>query len=303
MFPGCDGYYSPFLAPDNIGSFKPGFLKKRFPDAGYGINLVPQLLVNNKDAFLNTAVKLTDMGYRHINLNAGCPSGTVFSKHKGSGMLADKDSLNRCLEGIFNGAEKIGIKVSIKTRMGIESTDEFPEILEIYNRYPVERLIIHARDRKGLYQSRPDVEGFKTAFTTSINPVSYNGEVFSTYDMNSVVNTVPELESVMIGRGGVANPALVRMLQGGAPLELEELREFHDRILDESLSEGLSPGFAVERMKGLWYYMIWLFPGSEKAYKAIKKARRIEDYRSAVSALFKTEDFDGSHGFPGTRTE
>lgn len=301
LFPGVDSYYSPFLAPDREGTFKPGFLQSRLPDASKGIPLVPQLLCNHAGSFLITAEKLRDIGYNEINLNAGCPSPTVFSKHKGAGMLADLNSLDAFLEEVFSAASKTGLKVSVKTRMGVSSTAEFPKILEIYNRYPLSLLIIHARDKAGQYHSVPDVSGFAEGARLSKNPVCYNGEIFSKADLDALLSAVPELSSVMIGRGAVANPALFRGLCGGKDLTAAEMKNYHDEILRRTLEEGLAPNFTVQRMKGLWYYMIAMYPGSEKAFKTLNKAHTLDDYRWAADSVLQGDRFSSRSAFAGTR--
>ena len=294
MFPGITAYYAPFLAPSGEGNFKPEYLKKVLPDAERGIPLVPQLLANNPAAFCDTVRKLRELGYGEINLNAGCPSGTVVAKHKGAGMLSDPDSLDRFLGEVFSACGEI----SVKTRLGVNSCEEFDRILPIYNAYPMPKLIIHARDRSGMYRSRPDVDRFCAAAAQSSNPVVYNGDVFSPEDVACLQQKLPEFSGIMVGRGAVANPALPRMIQGGPALETDELRTFHDRLLDAYLSGGLSPNYAAERMKNLWAYMGCLFPDSAKRLKGIRKARTLADYRSAVSLLF-SERFDGSAAYPG----
>ena len=90
----------------------------------------------------------------------------------------------------------------------------------------------------------------------------------------------------------MANPALFRQLRGGDRLRAEELRAFHDRLLEEYLAAGLAPQHAVPRMKELWFYQLCLFPDSEKAGKAILKAKSLSDYRAAVSALFSQCQLD-----------
>ena len=198
LFPGADEYYTPFIAPDTQGSFKPKFLRELTRDGasggqgGSGAKVIPQLLVNSPGPFVLTACKLRDLGFDEINLNAGCPSGTVFSKHKGSGMLSDMSSLEAFLDGTFAGAEKYGFKISIKTRMGVHSTDEFPGIAGLYSRYPVSKMIIHARDRDGLYKSRPDIEGFAKACRSFSCPVYYNGNIFSAADTDKVLKALAD---------------------------------------------------------------------------------------------------------------
>ena len=284
MFPGADEYYTPFIAPDSKGSFRPKYLKELTADSE--TPTVPQLLVNNADAFCLTAAKLHDLGFGEINLNIGCPSATVFSKYKGAGMLRDPESLSRTLDGIYEQAERRGYRVSIKTRMGVHSTAEFPDILAVYNRYPVSRLIIHARCRDAFYQGETDIAGFLAASRACRCPVVYNGNIMNTSDYQELLTQAPGQDSVMIGRGAVSNPAIFRELQGGEPLRREELRAFHDRLVETWLSGGLDPRFTVERMKTLWVYWQTHFPDQKRQMKAILKAKELPAYRSAVSAVF-----------------
>ena len=295
-FGGADRYYSPFIAPDSAGAFKTGNLRDVLPENNEGVTLIPQILANSSGAFLAVAQTLSDLGYKEVNLNVGCPSGTVVAKHKGAGMLADLRSLDDFLADVFSLSP---VKVSVKTRMGLNSTAEFGEILDIYNKYPISELIIHARDRVGMYKSRPDVEAFSAAFSESCAAVVYNGNIFTASDLDRVRAVVPALDRFMLGRGPAANPALFRVLRGGNPLEKNELREFHDILVAETLASGLSENFTVSRMKELWYYMGSLFPEGKKAIRDINKSRSMSDYRVAVSTLFSCGGFDGTRGFSG----
>ena len=290
MFPGTAEYYPPFIAPDSKGSFRAKYLKDLLADREE-VRVIPQLLVNNADSFNLTAKTLWELGFDVINLNAGCPSGTVFSKHKGAGMLQDLGALDHILDQIFTCAEQTGYRISIKTRMGIHSTEEFSEIFAIYRQYPVEKLIVHARSRDGLYRSIPDLQGFRDVLRDCTIPLCYNGDITSPEKMNILRKTAPRTESVMIGRGVVANPALIRFLQGGEQLRKEELQMFLQGLTQIWLEDGLSPAYTVERMKNLWAYMEGLFSDSRKEKKAIMKAKKLEDYLEAVSALFERGTF------------
>ena len=293
MFPGAASYYAPFIAPDSAGHFKAGNLRDVLPENNAGIHLIPQLLCNAAGPFLAVARELEALGYAEVNLNAGCPSGTVVAKHKGAGMLGDPAALDACLADIF---ARCSLRVSVKTRLGLHSAKEFPALVEVYRKYPLSRLIVHVRDRAGMYRSAPEREAFAAVLDCPF-PVEYNGNLFTPADCLSLRERYPTLNAAMIGRGAVTNPALLRQLRGGAALETEELREFHDRLTAEYLADGLAPNYTVSRMKELWYYMRCLFPGSEKAVKAIFKANTLSDYRSAVSALFAQVPLDPTLGF------
>ena len=272
---GCvDRYYAPFLAPDGEGRVKSSALEDLRPERNEGITLVPQILCNRPEAFLALGRELSSMGYREINLNAGCPSGTVVPKHKGAGMLSDLESLDRFLDTVFSRAD---FAVSVKTRLGLESPEEFDAILSVYNRYPISELIIHARDRKGLYQSTPDLAAFQRAFAASRAPVCYNGNLLSPAHLAAVQASVPALDRRMLGRGAVANPALPRVLQGGRTLEKPEFEDFLARLLDACLLSGIGEYHSLGRMKELWYYTGHLFPGAQRELKRINKARTSEE--------------------------
>ena len=293
-FGGADVYYAPFIAPDGTGRFKGSALREVLPENNAGISLVPQILCNAPEPFLAAAQTLAELGYREVNLNVGCPSGTVVAKHKGAGMLADLDRLERCLDGIFASCP---ISVSVKTRLGLHNTGEFSVVLAIYRRYPLSRLIVHARDRAGMYQSTPDLDVFSQAMIGSPFPVVYNGNIFRVSDYTEICRRFPGLAGVMLGRGAVTDPALFRRLRGGPALSGEELSAFHEHLLESTLASGLAPHYALQRMKELWFYMSCLYPGADRAMKAIFRSRGLSDYRAAVSALFSSQAPDPEAAF------
>ena len=295
-FPGVDRYFAPFLAPDGSGHYRLGALRDLLPENNRDIPLVPQILCSRPEPFLAVARELAAMGYREVNLNAGCPSATVVPKHKGAGMLADLESFDAFLSEV---CEHSPLPVSVKTRMGLESTGEFPAILELYNRYPISELIIHARDWAGQYKSRPDHAAFAGAFARSHAPVVYNGNVVSPTAAREILETVPGLTRLMLGRGAAANPALFRQLRGGEELSARELREFLRKLEDALLQSGLGEHYTLGRLKELWYYLIHLFPDSSREYKALNRSRSLSDYRDAAAALFAAGKFDVCACFRG----
>lgn len=294
FFGGVEEYFAPFIAPDGNGSFKASSLKDILPENNRDIKLVPQLLVNRPEPFIRVAVELAAMGYREVNLNIGCPSATVVAKHKGSGMLLDLAGLDICLNEIFSRSVPA---VSVKTRMGMETTEEFPGILEIYKKYPLKRLIIHARARSGMYKSSVDIPGFLSALGDCTWPVWYNGDIFSPSSPEKLGLTEAPLDGLMLGRGAVADPALPRALSGGPVLDVLELEAFHDALLEAYLEAGYDGRAAMARLKELWFYMLYKFPDSRRESKALLKSQNLSDYRSAASALFRSGKFSPECSF------
>ena len=123
------------------------------PEANPGAPVIPQLLGKDGSCAAWMIGVLRDMGYTEVNLNFGCPSGTVTAKGKGAGMLRDLAALDRFLDTVFTEA---GGPISVKTRIGVERPEEFGAILEVYNRYPLAELIVHPRVMRQLYRGQAD---------------------------------------------------------------------------------------------------------------------------------------------------
>ena len=178
------------------------------PEHNEGIPLVPQILSNDGEDFAKTARLLYNMGYGEVNLNLGCPSKTVVTKQKGAGFLAEKERLNRFLDEIFSSME--GYSISIKTRIGMESEDEWSDLLSIYNQYPIKELIIHPRLQREYYTGTPHRMIWDEALKNSKNPVCYNGDLFTETQMDAFVKEYRDTEAVMLGRGLLVDPGMAQ---------------------------------------------------------------------------------------------
>ncbi len=227
IYGGVDRYYSPFIAPGSSHRLTSREKNDILPEHNQGLCLIPQVLTHSAEDFLWVCEELADYGYGTVNLNLGCPSGTVVTKKKGAGFLADLDDLNLFLEEVCNGLEKIHtadgkpMRLSIKTRLGMEEEAEFPRLLVIYNHYPLEELIVHPRVREDYYKGKTRMESFRYALEQSRCPVSYNGNLFSATDAVALMEEIvrqdeasdsgetqkkAKLAALMFGRGAVASP-------------------------------------------------------------------------------------------------
>ena len=183
------------------------------------------------------------------------------------------------------------LRFSIKTRIGLDSSDKAEGLLEIYNRYPLCELIVHPRTQKDLYGGSPDPEVFEMFLKGSAHPVVYNGDIFTVNDFEKIRSRFPDCRTIMLGRGLIANPALARELSGGRSLEKEELRSFHDALFEALQATLPGTGPLLGKMKELWFYMGRNFRKADKYLKEIKKAKDLVRYRSAVRMLFSQCDF------------
>ena len=283
-FGGFDKYFIPFISPNQHGHFSSREKKDVMPENNRGMYAVPQVLTNQADDFLYTAGRLHEhYGYDEINLNLGCPSRTVVTKCRGAGFLGNLERLERFLDEIF---EKCTMKISVKTRLGMEEPGEFKRILEIYNRYPFEEVIIHPRVQKDFYKNTPNLAAFSEAFDKTKNPVCYNGDIVSIDDFCRITEKFPGLERVMTGRGVLADPALGRELRGGKPASISEIRKFHDLLYAGYCREMSGDRTILFKMKEMWSYLAPSFPESKKYAKKIKKCENCRAYEAIVDEFF-----------------
>lgn len=287
FFGGMDKYFAPFITANQSDNFKSRDINDILPENNKGLVLIPQLLTNNAKDFIHTSRRIRQLGYPEINLNLGCPSGTVVSKNKGAGFLAKTEELDRFLEEIFTEAVT---KISVKTRLGKERPEEFYKLIEIFNKYPMEELIIHPRIQKDFYQNKPNLKVFQDALSLSRNKVCYNGDLFNLEAFNKFFTEFPDEDTVMAGRGLLTDPGLILKIKYNKKLEKNLLKAFHDKIYEDYRRVLFGERNVLFKMKELWFYMIRVFSDSGKYEKKIKKAGRLCDYEEAVAGLFREQD-------------
>ena len=280
-FPGLDRYYTPFFSPTVHRVFTPREARELPRADTIGFPVIPQLLTKVPEDFLWMAQSLGDLGYEEVNLNIGCPSGTVTAKGKGAGMLRDLDSLDAFLDNVFSAAP---LPISVKTRIGFESPREFEHILSIYNRYPIRELTVHPRVRNAFYNGPVDMDCFRYAAQESNAPLCYNGNLCTKAQITAVSATYPEVKAVMIGRGLIGDPGL--LTPGGTTVPA--LERFHDMLLEEYIRKFGGSRNAMFRMKENWRHWLCKFQDSEKLGKRLRKTTDIAEYRSITREIFRT---------------
>lgn len=277
-FPGVDRYYMPFISP-SIHRHLSNREARELPLAdSVDFVAIPQLLGKNIEDMLWAINVCKDRGYSVVNINLGCPSGTVVSKGKGSGMLADPDALDCFLDQLFASAS---LPVSIKTRIGIMNPDEFPDILEVYNKYPLAELIIHPRVRKAFYDGDCNLDAFQMAVDSCKFPLCYNGNLNSIKDIDAISERFPSIDTVMIGRGLVATPGM--LTPGGTTRQ--KLEDFLSELTDAYAIAFGSKRNAIFRMKENWHYLVSMFEGSEKYWKQLRKTTDYDTFQRIANEM------------------
>jgi tRNA-dihydrouridine synthase len=290
-FDGIDKFYTPFISAGQ--NLKGKALRDILPENNEGITLIPQLMSNSAEDVQKMSRQLSAYGYDEINLNIGCPSGTVTSKKRGAGLLADLVLLDHFLEEVF---AKIDMHVSVKTRIGYSSTEEWSAILEIYQKYPIKELIIHPRVREEFYKGTPHLDCFELAvraYANAATPLCYNGDITSVENCHAILEKFPDICHIMIGRGLISHPVLAAEIKSGAPAKpcysdaeyRERIRNFHDEIYSNFYTTFSGEKDAMLHMKEIWGFLKDSFADSDKAVKKILKSQNCMEYKIAVNAL------------------
>ena len=290
VFPGVDAYYLPFAAPNSNRSFSAKELRDVLPENNAGYHAVPQLLTRRAEDCIRAIRELAEMGYQEVNLNFGCPSQTVVTKGKGAGMLRDPAEMDRYLEQVFRDTP---IAVSVKCRLGISDEQEFPALLEVMNRYPLSRLILHPRVQKDFYRQPVRPEAFAQAYEHCRCPLVYNGDLLRVADCREKERSFPALDGLMIGRGMLRNPGLIRELKTGRPAQQEEIRAFHDLYYQTWGAQAQGDRQLLCKMKELWAELILSFNDDGSYAKRIRKCNRAGEYEEIVGGLFRDLRFQG----------
>lgn len=281
FFGGVDRYYMPFLSPTMHKTLTHRESRELPEASSEDFVAVPQILTKVSEDFLWAAEQCAARGYTEVNLNLGCPSGTVTAKGKGAGMLVDPDNLDRFLDAIFSHAP---LPISVKTRLGFAEPEEFPALLDIFNRYPIRELTIHPRVRKQFYDGDLHTDMFRYAAENSTNPLCFNGEIRSRADIHSILSQYPQVRSVMIGRGLVADPGMLSAKGTTA----EKLEAFMDALLDAYMVAFGSSRNAMFRLKENWSMILPRFADCEKLGKQLRKTTDLDEYRRITAQIFAT---------------
>lgn len=285
-FGGVDKYFMPFVSPSPALSYTVREEYDLSPAQNRGLFAVPQILAKDAACFLGAVQGFQDRGYTEINLNLGCPSGTVTGKGKGAAMLRNIDELRRFLDAIYQASP---LPISIKSRIGYEQPDEWEKLLPLFSDYPIHEFILHPRTRMQQYRETPFQALLQPTLETLKCPVIYNGDLFTARDVEHLAQQHPQTAGVMLGRGLLANPAMLRELKGGEPLQKEDLAHFHDYLFRVYEKEWPSAA-TVGRLHMFLKYFVHCLDAPPRLIRDALKATKPDEYQEAVSVLFQNAE-------------
>lgn len=281
---------APFIATVDAKRIHRAHIGDILPENNHGLPVVPQLMGNRPADFVRMAHCLCDLGYTSVNWNLGCPFPMVAKKRRGSGLLPYPDQIDDFLDQVI---PQIPIRLSIKTRLGRKHTDEFDPLVPIFNRYPLEEIIIHPRTGIQMYRGSPDLEKLGACLPLLQPPVVYNGDICNRGIFEEIRHRFPDVNRWMLGRGILTDPFLAESIRNGhevVPNRISRFRAFHDDLFQGYQSFLCGPSHLVARMKGHWQYFAQTFSEGDKLFKQVKKVRNIDTYRRIVDAFWDRQE-------------
>lgn len=203
-------------------------------------------------------------------------------------------------------------EISLKTRLGFSDPAEATELMKVYAKYPIKELTIHARVCKDYYAGQARIKDFKQAVEVyrecgGMAEICYNGNINNIQDYETLLNELgiekessdaqaigdeaTYISSIMIGRGLLSNPAIVRELKGGEKLKPQELKTYLRKLYDAYSEYIPEDRNVIFKMLEHWTFLHDHFKGCDKQLKTIRKSRSKGEYQAAVNDIFAKCEF------------
>ena len=168
--------------------------------------LVAQIFGKKPENFAEAAKIVEAMGVDAIDINMGCPAKKVVSSDHGSALLKNPKLAAEIVEAT---AKATKLPVSVKTRIGVSTLDLpfFLQFCKDMENAGAELISLHGRTAKQMYKGKADWEPMYAVKKHVNVPVVGNGDIKSAKD---ALEKIGNLDGVMVGRGTMGNPWLMR---------------------------------------------------------------------------------------------
>lgn len=257
-----------------------------------GVPVVAQLAGSEAEPLVRDARELLRLPVAGINLNAGCPSPLVNRHGAGAALLRDPERFGRVMQELRQ-VVPAGM-FSVKCRVGWESVEEFPALLERIAAAQPDMVIVHGRTRRQVYGGSVDRAAVRLAVGRLDCPVLGNGDIQSLEQGCCWLSEVSPA-GLSVGRGAVRNPFLFRELRGGPAATDEEMRHYFRVLVEETeriLHTRRTPAGHCNRMKK---YLAFCYPDftPEQEYalrRCTEMPRMLQILEQAVAPFSRVRD-------------
>jgi len=216
-----------------------------------GKPVIAQMIGQDIPHLIRTAEILQRHEVIGIDLNLGCPAPVVCRKNAGGGLLKHPDQINEILSALRPAISKL---FTVKTRLGFDTPEEFPALLEMFARHPLDALTVHGRTVREMYRSKVHHSFIAQASQQLPFPVFANGNVLSVRLAEETL-AATNADGLMIGRGAIRNPWIFRQIRekydGHEPFipTFRDIREYIEVLYRETSPSDLREEAKVSKVK------------------------------------------------------
>lgn len=198
--------------------------------------IVAQIWGNKPEQFEQMSRGLAKKGFAGIDINMGCPDKTVVKNGAGSALIRQPQLAVELIQSAKSG----GLPVSVKTRLGYSSTDEWRDWLSHLFRQDIANLTIHLRTRKEMskvpahFELVPEIVRLRDKIAPS-TLLTINGDIRDREHGEELVKQYG-VDGIMIGRGVFHNPFAFGLLSSLPSSQSQAPSDLHDN------SKGIGDG-------------------------------------------------------------
>lgn len=231
-------------------------------DAGEKVRSVQLYGVDAPVMAKATEILCNEFGVNHVDLNFGCPVPKVTRRGGGGALPWKRDRLEEILRATVTAADRYGVPVTMKTRLGIDPAHlTYRDAARIAQDAGCAAFALHGRTVQQAYSGHADWEPIAELVELIDIPVLGNGDVWEAEDALAMMEQTA-CAGVVIGRGCLGRPwlfaDLAAALSGSAQRSLPTLGQVaamvrrHGELLAELYGE--RHGLTDLRKHMAWYF-------------------------------------------------
>lgn len=289
---GMDAFLSEYIVVASDNSYSKREIRDvlKSKDDGFSkVPLIPQLISASAEGALKVIRDFAEQGIYSMDVNMGCPTKSAINRKCGAWHAENPQEALQLLKIL---RKEVPLGLSVKTRIGSQTTNKFDELLDILNECGCDFVTLHCRLATSGYHGEVFPDLAKKASQKLKVPLLYNGGVSDPSKVDQVCQETGA-RGLMVGKGIMQNPWLFKQVREyratgkyATPTQ-QEFLSFFNNLFENYLTQGLGSPACVQRVKQL--VSAFRHPGPEWGDYLIK-VRRSDNRTNLFENLAEIDD-------------